>query len=372
MVDARTTRTLRRQMALIVALSETRRGLTRAEIEAEVEGYRPVPGAKPESSEARQRRFERDKHAIRAFGVPLVAVPDPSAPSDNKLTRYRIEPSGNTAGDAFDCTDTEAEILAAAAEIWRRGALAPEAARALTKIRARGARAALRGDRPAVRLREPSIHFADIARAIHDGRVIAFLYSSLRAAEPVRRRLEPHALVQADGEWLVGGYDLDREAERRFLLRRIIGEVTVGDDIDLQRRPVDPASHHRTELAALRAGQRAEVQASPGSDADIRLGLRGDRNGNRIAVPYTDEDILAGELAAFGDDIVEVTPASLRQRVIARHEWMRTTHAPGPTPATAAAAAAAQRRPQVKPEREAEGETQAEPQPQARGRHRAD
>jgi proteasome accessory factor B len=83
----------------------------------------------------------------------------------------------------------------------------------------------------------------------------------------------PLRLHRVDGRWHLISWDLDRAADRVFLLSRISGEVRVAAE------RFDPALRERGEpaiaaLLALREQRRAEVLVRCGSVAEARLAPR--------------------------------------------------------------------------------------------------
>jgi proteasome accessory factor B len=74
----------------------------------------------------------------------------------------------------------------------------------------------------------------------------------------------------------------------------------------------------------------ATVDVEPGSDAATRLGKRrGSRllGDGRLELHYTDANILADELAAFGPEVLVVAPAELRDAVRSRLTRTAADHA---------------------------------------------
>ena len=74
---------------LILALMSSSFGLTKDQILGSVRGYVPE-GDSPASAETLERRFERDKDALRDLGIPLEVSIPAAEDSNNRFTTYRI------------------------------------------------------------------------------------------------------------------------------------------------------------------------------------------------------------------------------------------------------------------------------------------
>mgnify|MGYP001940693269 CR=1 FL=1 len=324
-----------RQFSLILALIASPAGLKKRDILATVNGYsQDAKNGVP--VENLERRFERDKVDLRELGIPVDVFDDPAHPGDNRESRYRITEGSFALDEGITFDADETALLEAAAGVWARGSLSLESQRGLAKLRSRGVSTANQHIGVAPRLRSREAAFEPLAAAIERGRIVEFSYRKPGSNSTERRRLAPHALVQAGGRWMVGGHDLDREADRRFLLSRIEGSVRdVGPAPSHLRTSEDAASRHRAELDRLAESQRATVALRPGSDAAVRLSRRGRAPAERSAVaswptveiPYVDIEVLADELAGFGPEVRAIAPAELAERIAQRHRQTIDTHA---------------------------------------------
>lgn len=312
----------------MLALVGTRRGLTKSDILGTVHGYRQtfeVAGA----TAALDRKFDRDKEDLRELGIDIETLDDPSAPGDNQRTRYRIgEQVRMPASVQLDAD--ESALLSLAAAVWREGALADESRRGVTKLRSRGldVRRDLPNVAPRLRSREPQ--FDALADAIAHGASIAFEYTKQGASGPEHRSVEPLALINYGGRWLLVGFDLDRVAERRFLLQRITGEIRRTGRIDAdraeQRAGRDVGRESVGELERLAAANPVVVATQRGSDAERRLARRAVERVEPDAEPdlvlltleMADLELLADELAGYGPELAVQRPERLRGAVAAR------------------------------------------------------
>lgn len=332
-----------RQFSLALALAGTELGLTREQILTGVHGYHQMLEQKVRTGktklESLVKTFERDKDDLREAGIDIETVPDPDSPDDNKLTRYRLRTDAGREGARLAFTAAEAQLLEIAARVWATGALSGSAANSLAKLRALDVPMASPRSLAAMpRLRSRDHGFQEIADAMDAEQAIAFRYRKqlAEAAEP--RRIEPLALIQFDGHWLVSGYDLDRGAERRFVLSRIEGPVRKTGPFGEGRR-IDPDAAARA-LRALEAhagSQLAEIALAPGGDAEVRLGRRGrpaegapsrpaPEHWTVIELGYSDIELFADELAGYGPELAVLGPPTLRAEVIRRLEAVVAEH----------------------------------------------
>ncbi|PPF47441.1 WYL domain-containing protein [Pseudoclavibacter sp. AY1F1] len=324
-----------RQFSLILALLTTERGLTKTDIFETVHGYADdtrdtgTAGA----TAAREKRFERDKAELRDLGVPVEVIDDPSAPGNNQLVRYRVPRGGFAmpAGLEFDADETA--LLALAAQVWREGSVSQESRRGLMKLKALGAqtRDDLIGVAPRLRARDAA--FEPLSTAIEERRLVSFSYAKPGDTEAKVRRVEPLALVFADGNWLLVSYDLDRLSERMFLLSRIVSTPRQVGDVDASRYPGVTAERHAAraldELAGLAERQRATLEVREGTDAEVRLGSGTPAltaSWRAVELGYTDLSLLADRLASFGGEVRVVSPPELKRLVAARLTLVVSTH----------------------------------------------
>lgn len=326
-----------RQFSLMLALVLTTQGLTKSQIYASVHGYRRAFEDAGRSA-ALDKMFERDKAELRELGLALETFDDPAAPGDNQLTRYRIASARSALPPGTRMNEEETLLLALAAAVWREGSLSGESRRGLMKLHALGADvdAGPIAVSPRWRLREAA--FEPFAAAIEAGRVVEFSYLKPGADEAELRRVEPLALVRHDGRWLLGAFDLARDAERTFLLSRVLGGVRKRGDVDpgraADRAGRDEAAWFLDRLRTWSASRPAEVAVRPGSDAELRLTRRGesapvateDGDWPTVTLHAGDEALLADELAAFGPEVRVVSPASLRDAVVERLRRVLAEH----------------------------------------------
>ncbi|WP_243841807.1 WYL domain-containing protein [Salinibacterium sp. ZJ77] len=309
-----------RQFSLVLALLATESGLTKAEILQTVRGYAQdhAAGVDPASLD---RKFERDKESIRELGVPIETVSLIGDESDNHNLRYRIPKGAYDLPDDVRFTSDEVALLNLAARVWQEGSLSGESRRALTKLRALGISTddPLIGFAPRIRLREES--FEPLSQAIDKRIAVRFSYLKPGEERARQREVYPLALVQYEGRWHLSAVELASGADRTFLLRRIVGGVTPLSQQPPHERTGDHSAAAVAGLDAVWQANEAEILVHAGSDAASRLTHRrgtAEIGPDTLRVHYLDEAIFADELAGFGPEVQVLSPATLRDAVIAR------------------------------------------------------
>jgi proteasome accessory factor B len=304
-----------RLFSLVLALLATETGLTKTDILSTVQGYRQRyrPGG---SNASLERQFERDKDDVRELGVRIETIEHGADAGAAQFTRYRIPKGGYELPRDVRFTPQEVALLNLASLVWREGVQSGQSRRAITKLRSLG----IEADEPllayAPRLRAREAAFEPLSEAIDRHQVVRFDYLKPGQERPEEREVEPLALVQFAGRWLVSGLDRHRDRERRsFLLSRIIGEVRVRT----ARFEPPPGDHAAEALAALHAWAEQHVavlRVEPGTDAAVRLRERGRlREDGALELNYADGDLLADELTAFGPELVVESPPELAEAV---------------------------------------------------------
>ncbi|HIY67548.1 MAG TPA: WYL domain-containing protein [Candidatus Agrococcus pullicola] len=308
-----------RVFTLLLALMETRDGLTRAQIFSRIAGY-----GDPENA-SHQRMFERDKRELRAAGYQIETL---EAFDDNKFTRYRLDPTSILSLDAMTFDSGERVLLALALQLWEESALGDDARRAKMRLRADPEFTGSLADPIATGTRAMDPALAPLRTACEEGLVAHFDYHRPGAAQPRTRRVEAWAVVFFAGRWLFHGFDLDLQQPRTFLLRRFVSKVTTSVSKRRIAPPEDIAQRALAELEDLWNHQRATVSAVPGSDADMRLRRRNGTtaDGERLHIHYSDEALLADELTGYATDVEVHEPASLAAAVRERLRRIANDH----------------------------------------------
>jgi proteasome accessory factor B len=312
---------------LILALMATRAGLTKDQILHTVRGYREDTEAGM-ARESVERRFERDKDALRELGIPLEAAIPPEDDGNNKNTLYRIPKGDYDLPEGVEFTGRDIALLNLAATLWREGTLSREAYLATRKLQSFGVVVdePLLGFAPLISTRDPALQA--LRDAVDAGVQVEFLYLKPGESTATTRRVSPLALVHHEGRWHLYSHETSTGMRKTFLLRRIVSSVQALPD------PAHSAANSVSEealrdLEEVYNSHLASLEVRPDSDAwsalSHRRGATG--NGSLLSVHYTDSDIFASELSAFGDDVVVLTPPDLRDKVVAHLEKLVKQHA---------------------------------------------
>ena len=322
-----------RLFSLVLALLATETGLTKNEILSTVQGYRQRYSHTGDNANL-ERQFERDKDDIRDLGVPLETVESPGQSGNNQILRYRIPRGSYELPSDISFSAEETALLGLAAMVWREGSLSAESRRALVKLRALGGTSdePVLGYAPTLRVRDSA--FEPLRTALEKRQVVKFAYLKPGETQARTRTLIPLALVQHQGRWHLSAEVTGSGARRTFLLRRIVGQVLVTRE-SFEPRDGDQSAVALRELEEVWVSHTAIVEAEKSSDAATRL-LK--RRGTTVAqsgaleLHFSDLDIVADELAAYGPEVVVLAPPQLRDAVRARLLVTASDHAtPGST-----------------------------------------
>ena len=306
----------------------TEQGLTKDTILSSVAGYREQSQAKA-SKDALEKMFERDKESLRGLGIPIETIGDWADPDDLREARYRVPTAEYALPEDIEFTPSELALLNLAGGVWSESSMSDDARSGLRKIRALGIPVdeQIIGYSPRISLRNPS--FPILQQAIEQCRVVAFPYLKPGEDAPRIRRVQPLALVDYEARWHVFGIDLDVDADRTFLLSRIVGGVEV------TRQSFDAALREGAGeralagLEAVAARNSALLEVNPGTEAALRLSRRATPAEQGIRVSFVDIHVFADELASYGPEVRVVEPAALTAQVIARLERARDLHSGG-------------------------------------------
>lgn len=300
---------------LILALMSSSYGLTKDQILGSVRGY--ADSDRSETSEdSLNRRFERDKDALRELGIPLEVSIPASEDVNNRFTTYRIPKGSYDLPDGVEFSPTDVALLNLSAALWREGTLSVESRVAQMKLASFGVSVSesLMVSAPVISTRDPALQ--KIRDAIDEGRAISFSYLKPGESQATKRSVSPWALVSHEGRWHVYAYEPASSQAKTFLLRRIVSSVSFSNV------EVTPAPDRVTEEAVgalqdVYSRQRADLTITPHSEAWSVLAARPDSNveGTQVMVHYTDLAIFADEITSYGHDVVVNGPPELRERV---------------------------------------------------------
>lgn len=312
-----------RLFSLILALVATRDGLSKSDIYRSVRGY--VDIFDYDSSAALDKMFERDKDEIRSMGIIIDTRELPEEEGQTHNIRYSISRANYDFPEGVTFTPAEMSLLKLAATAWREASLSSDSRHALTKLKSLGVDATdpIVGIAPTITTQEHS--FSALEEALENELIMSFLYLKPGQSTAELRTASPLALLQFQGLWYMLAYDMDAQAERTFLLHRIVSEPKRLPQQTHKRDPEHYARKLEEELSQLAVQNTAELEIQEGSDAQQRLASHYGYSSTETNVTfgYWDEDLLAEQLVAFGAQLYVKAPKSLQDRVISKLESLR-------------------------------------------------
>jgi proteasome accessory factor B len=309
---------------LTCALLVSSQGLTKAEIFANVQGYkeRYSPGG---DNESLSRLFERDKVLLTNVGVAWRSFIPPEDMDDNQEYRYLIANEDFVWPSGTILTSKQVALLNLASQVWAKASLSRDANNAIMRIRAMGEPAdatSLIGIAPRIRTHELS--FLPLSTAIETSSRVSFDYRKPEQDKPEVRNVEPWLIQNISGQWLLLGFDLDRQQPRNYLLRRICSEVDIQDfsfdapsKIEVSDAIAQLEKHQSSSVARI----RVPIRSSAWFHFDLKPGQ------TEIDLTYMDLHLLAEELLEFVDHIEIVSPSELSDVLRSKLEAVRISHA---------------------------------------------
>jgi proteasome accessory factor B len=307
---------LERLLNLVGLLLETERPLTFDEIRSTIESYRG------DNVDSAKRKFERDKDILRQYGVPL-RMADTDA--------WAVEQGYLISKDEYYLpeiafTPEEVSALFVAAQSGTEETAAEQGLRKLIYGADGGVLIGLAGG-PLVAgsdARGPRVLAAAEAASGH--RRVRFAYRSSQGVES-SREVDAYGVVFRGGRWYLVGHDQERAELRAFRLSRCTtdlkdagpGSLPPTDFRAIDHVEAGPATAATNERARIAFTPDAAVLAEGAFSATTREGRRDD-GWIILAVPATDDALLAGVLLQFGPDAEVLEPPSLRDEMIRRLE----------------------------------------------------
>jgi proteasome accessory factor B len=309
---------------LTCALLVAGNGLSKSEIFATVQGYKEiyVPGG---DQTAINRMFERDKTLLTKAGISWRSFIPKEAMDDNQEFRYLIANEDFVWPKGITLTSKQVALLNLAAQVWAKASLSSDANRAIHRIRAMGEVAdgsSLIGIAPRIRTHELS--FLPLSTAIESCSRVSFDYKKPGDSEISVRNIEPWSLQNIGGQWLLIGFDLDREEPRNFLLKRIVSEVDI-QDVTFDSPSKAEVTKALGELETHKQSQSAKLKVSSASAAWFHFGLATSQE--VFEVKFMDLHLFAEELMEFADEIEVIEPRELADLIKANLQKVSDDHA---------------------------------------------
>ena len=317
-----------RLLSLTLALLSSSYGFTKDELFGMVREYqydRDKAESTGNSLESLNKKFERDKKDLKANGVALQTRIPQSEGDDNTQTRYFIPQDRFVWPKNFKLTSRQLQLLELANNVWSRAAMATTTNRGMSKLRALGP-AGLEVDltsiAPKLSTHQPC--FLPLSKAAEDRNTVIFSYRKTQDEVASERRVNPWQLFQVGSQWLLIGWDLDKDERRTFLLKRIVGTVKVTEETFapvssslIAQAKQDLETHTQSQVATIRIteGSAAWGVFDPAGSGTVEHSFT-----------YMDLQLLAEEIREL-DDVVILAPQSLIEAVNRGFERVVADHA---------------------------------------------
>ena len=304
-----------RLLNLLITLLVSRTYVSKERLRQVIAEYGEAP-----SDDAFEKMFERDKEDLRQLGVPIeVGSPDPLFEDDKG---YRIVRSAFELPE-IELSPEEAAVVGLAARVWQHAGLASATSDALVKLKAAGVevdREALNLVQPQLAVDEPT--FEVIWDALRTRTPVRFDYRKSEATTAEQRHLQPWGVATYRGRWYVVGLDTDRGEPRLFRLSRVQGDVVTDG------RPgayvVPPGTDLRELTSALAPVPQdliARILVRRGAALGLRRRTRPAQGEapdgwDLLEVAFGRDGSIVDEVLSYGQDVIVVEPADLRDWVI--------------------------------------------------------
>lgn len=266
-----------RLLNLVIALLGTNGFIKKSQILAEIPGYSG-------SSDARERMFERDKEELRKLGIPIqVSSLDPLFDDEQGYRIVKTE-YGFQLGSL---TTEESMIIRAAFELMRSKAASRESRALKRRIMAASSKPGSDDEWLLGEIRHgmalPDNRILDLFQAIRNQKRVSFSYQGQASTPIINRILSPRGIGRKGEDWLVIGFDHDKEAVRTFNLLQILGEIRLVDG-DFHSEPIDlngefDGIHQKLEEVVVQVAS----EIAPFFELEGGRILRGDELSSEIA-----------------------------------------------------------------------------------------
>lgn len=316
-----------RLLNITLALLTSQHGLTKAELFEGVRDYR-LAKQSGTSMDALEKKFERDKTDLRNSGIKIETFILQSDGEDNQQSRYMINASEFSWPKGISLTPAQLQLLNLAASVWRQASLSSEATAGLDRLRALGVSsesADLLGFAPRIATHEPA--FFPISTAISERATISFGYRKPGQSTIEKRTVNPWLLRHVSGQWLLVCWDIDANDVRNFMLRRIIGAVSISKnqfeaatDSQLEDAELSLNEHIQKNVAVL------EIKRDSLAWFHFEASNYGQGETTEVSVNFMDLWLLAEELRDYAGDFKVIAPKELDDAVRAGFEKVAAEH----------------------------------------------
>jgi len=301
-----------RVLNLLLALSGNPRGLTLRQITRQVAGY---DAAIQSSVERKQvRRFERDRATLRELGVVINSEVDVDNPTNTHPHKRYLLACAGQCPQLPVLTPVQLLTLELATHLFNSGFIGTR----LSIVRAK-----LNAHYPlynrvfkALPTPGPSLS-QEVTWGLTTGAQLEFAYQGLHDRSPRQRLVWGAKLSVLEGGWYLDGFDQLAQAQRRFRVDRIVGQIHARPLPEAERPEPAPPSDSRHCQAVLWLAPDSAWQLKAHSRA---LGQ------DRYLLDYhpSDQLQLVSTLSSLAEQALVLEPADLAQAVLNRLQALET------------------------------------------------
>ena len=295
-----------RVLNLLLALSETPRGLTLRQITRQVAGY---DAATQSSVERKQvRRFERDRATLRELGIVINSEVDVDNPTNtHPHKRYLLAPAPQCPPLPV-LAPAQLLTLELATQLFNSGFIGTR----LSIVRAKLKAYYPLYNRVFKALPTPGPELSqEVVRGLTKGAQLEFAYQGLHDRSPRQRLVWGAKLSVREGGWYLDGFDQLAQAYRRFRVDRIVGQIHALPASEVEQ--IEPVPDTRHCQAVLWLAPNSAWQLKARSQA---LGH------DRYLLDYhpSDQLQLVSTLSSLAEQALVLAPADLAQAVLTRFQ----------------------------------------------------
>lgn len=290
---------VRRQVNLTFALLGSDRPRSADWVRRHVDGY------EAKSYDALNIALKRDVAELRKLWVPIQFEN-----GELKLNkeRYELEP--------VDLTEAEASVIGLAVDLAHGAGIGAFARSGWTKLAASGATRTF--DSPAIssvsnditRLEPETLR--TLLYGVRNRVRISFDFTSAPGAQTQRRTIDPWGIVPLNNRAYLVGWDIDRDAERVFRVRRI--SAVKGERAHEFHNPTRDL---QTIVEDRLRGPITDAKIAVAPTSGDELAIRGTRTGDVIELRGVERDWLVRTVASLAGSVVGIEPEDVRRDVVA-------------------------------------------------------
>ncbi len=296
-----------RQLNLLFLLLNSKKPVEREVIRARVPGYFG------KSNEAFERMFERDKDDLRGLNIPIETRSIDILQEDN--LGYLINRTNWLSVD-LDLTVAEREVLNLASAAWQEAQMKSAFKDAAQRFGGEPI------DSNELKLTQANVGsaIATILKAKTANLCVQFIYLSANSKTQAERIVAPWRILLSGGNSYLIGFDQVKGEPRVFKLTRVIGDINVSEEKQLEAAPENLVASEFVNAWKSKTEEVSNVElsiraASAGKLRVLASQMTFGKEFDEITFQTNDIDSLALEIAKNCSDVIVKSPKSLRVQV---------------------------------------------------------